>query len=204
MRRLGRVTARSNARTRKAPCQAIAQGNNGEFLGYHIHLLTRPDHILKRKKRPLDDFIHIRDTLLLELCRHDGLRGLVADSSGFPLCGDCGESSGTLRCTECTADAMFCPRCMCAKHREQPLHRIQVCSNCPCPVRLILGFYSDGLARTLSCIRWLTLVLLFSSGMTGTLVQIPKFISAHLQLSTFLAFTRSIIASAAAYLGNQT
>jgi hypothetical protein len=83
------------------------------------------DYILKRKK-PLEDFIHIRDTLLLELCRHEGLRGLATESSGFPLCGDCGESSGTLRCTECAINAVICPHCMCARHLEQPLHRIQV------------------------------------------------------------------------------
>lgn len=98
------------------------------------------DFIIKRKK-PLEDFICIRDTLLLELCRHEGLRGLAVELSGFPLCGECGELDGTLRCTECTIDAMFCPRCMCAKHREQPLHRIQVRRYCACPVKINLKVY---------------------------------------------------------------
>lgn len=91
-----------------------------------ISFLDYTDYILKRKT-PVEDFIHIRDTLLLELCRHEGLRGLAVESSGFPLCGGCGDLDGTLRCTECSTNAMYCSRCMCVKHREQPLHRIQVC-----------------------------------------------------------------------------
>jgi hypothetical protein len=93
------------------------------------------DYILKQKN-PLEDLVHIRDILLLELCRHEGLRGLAADSSGFPLCGNCGKSSGTLRCTDCTIDAMYCPGCLCAMHREQPLHRIQVCGNRVYPINI--------------------------------------------------------------------
>lgn len=83
------------------------------------------DFIIKRKKLH-EDFIPIWDALLLELCRHEGLQGLAAESLGFLLCEDCGESSGTLLCTKCTIDAMFCPWCMCAKHHEQPLYWMQV------------------------------------------------------------------------------
>jgi hypothetical protein len=50
------------------------------------------DYIL-RKKNALEDLVSICDILLLELCRHEGLRGLATDSSGFPLCGGCGTSS---------------------------------------------------------------------------------------------------------------
>lgn len=84
-----------------------------------------PDDIIKQN--PVEDLVRIRDILLLELCRHEGLRELVTDSSGFPLCGNCRKFNGTLRCTECSIDAMFCSSCMCTKHREHPLHRIKVC-----------------------------------------------------------------------------
>jgi hypothetical protein len=95
-----------------------------------------PDDI--PKQTPLEDLVGIRDILLLELCRHEGLRELVTRLSGFPLCGNCGESDGTLRCTECMIDAMFCSSCMCTKHREQPLHRIEVCGHFLCQSKIDL------------------------------------------------------------------
>ena len=109
--------------------------------------LSRPlsDYILKQG--PLEDLVDLRDLLMLELCHHEGLRGLNAKLSGFPRCGGCWKVSGTLCCTKCTIDAMFCSGCMCARHREQPLHRIQVRSHYVCLIRIDLKAFvaMDGL-----------------------------------------------------------
>lgn len=162
------------------PAKRLRAAYRVAVVSLHFELSRRFTDNVSKKKDPLEDLAGIRDILLLELCRHEGLRGLATESSGFPLCGDCGKLSGSLRCTECAIDAMYCPGCMCAKHCEQPLHRIQVCE---CWMRQpktdLEVFCSDGRAPFLLRTRWLMLVLLFSLGTMGVVVQIPKFIGVY-------------------------
>jgi hypothetical protein len=108
------------------PAKRSCAPDKAADVSLHFELSCPSIDYISNHPKPLEDLVRIRDTLLIELCRHEGLRGLDAEPSGFPLCGGCGESSGTLRCTECSIDAIFCPGCMCTRHREQPLHRIQV------------------------------------------------------------------------------
>jgi hypothetical protein len=158
-----------------------------------------------KRNDPLKDLVKIRDTLLLELCRHEGLRGLAVESSGFPLCAGCGKLSGTLRCTECTVDAMYCPGCLCARHSEQPLHRIQVHNHCVCPIRVNLEvFCSDGQARFLLYIHWLMPVSLFNLGMMGIYAQKLNLISSHSRLSISPVSTWLNITSVVACSGKLT
>ena len=149
-----------------------------------------PYWLYLKQKDPLEDFVKIRDTILLELCCHEGLCGLAVGSSGFPLCAGCGEECGTLRYTECTVDAMYCSGCLCARHSEQPLHQIQVRSHCVCPIKVNLEvFCSSGQAHFLLHIHWPVPVLLFNLGTMGIHAQILNLISNHSQLSISLVFT---------------
>lgn len=68
----------------------------------------------------------LRDSILDELLRHDGL-GAFIDSH----CVECSENQidALFRCTDCGhGSAIMCHSCLIAKHQDMELHRIEVSS----------------------------------------------------------------------------
>jgi hypothetical protein len=76
------------------------------------------------------DFLGCRDVLLKEMARHDGLKYLVvAEDAEYPVCTECKQDDGSLRCDDCMDAGMYCSDCMVKRHTTSPLHVIRVCSS---------------------------------------------------------------------------
>lgn len=77
-------------------------------------------------------FADKRDIFAREWARHVGLKMLPTDDDGYAQCAGvvdgirCTEQ-GSLRCTECWTNKVWCADCICVNHAEQPLHVIEVC-----------------------------------------------------------------------------
>ena len=86
-------------------------------------------HVMQRDVMEL--FAQKRDLFAREWARHDGLKMLPADKDGYAQCAGVVDGArctepGSLRCTECWANKLWCADCICASHAEQPLHIIEV------------------------------------------------------------------------------
>jgi hypothetical protein len=78
-------------------------------------------------------FVPLRDEFGAEFTRLDG-RGYYKDAWTCPGL-NCGTTHARFRCEECGCDALFCASCLVARHLDQPLHYIQVCTSshlCSC------------------------------------------------------------------------
>lgn len=76
-------------------------------------------------------FADNRDVIAREWARHDGMKTLDVDSKGYARCAGvvdgarCPEE-GSLRCTECWVNEVWCAECICKEHAKTPLHVIEV------------------------------------------------------------------------------
>lgn len=85
------------------------------------------DHPIDQTKALLD-WVPLRDSLLDELTRFDGIKN-QKDCASCAV--EFGDEFHALRCTDCLDAAYICERCVRAAHADKPLHRIYV-SKCPC------------------------------------------------------------------------
>lgn len=71
-----------------------------------------------------------REEYLQEIIRHDG-RGEWGSASGCPDCHVRGEHgiSAQYRCRECFLDDLVCKGCCLRRHKQHPLHIIEVCTS---------------------------------------------------------------------------
>jgi hypothetical protein len=70
------------------------------------------------------EWLQHRETFLLEIIRGYGL----GDYSGIADCATCHSRAGKFRCLDCFPHCpLRCVGCLVENHRENPLHRIEVC-----------------------------------------------------------------------------
>ncbi|KAH8111809.1 hypothetical protein DFH11DRAFT_1546400 [Phellopilus nigrolimitatus] len=73
-----------------------------------------------KSKNALLDWIPLRDSLLYELHRHDGLQRTLA------ICSRCGDDLNTpLRCKTCFQSGLTCLSCIIEEHASAPLHCVE-------------------------------------------------------------------------------
>ena len=70
-------------------------------------------------------WINHRMQVLDEIMRHDGLREYTSP----PVCSHCLDDPGVHRCLDCSAISSYCATCITSRHKELPLHRIEVCQS---------------------------------------------------------------------------
>ncbi|PPQ76961.1 hypothetical protein CVT24_009371 [Panaeolus cyanescens] len=89
---------------------------------------AKKKRIRKSNKTKLEEWLCLRDTMLDEFLRHDGL----GSAHDLPDCQNCGLFDCELfRCLECGhGSALRCGSCLVRDHKMSPLHRIEKWNGC--------------------------------------------------------------------------
>ena len=121
----GQLPAEPTAKRKKSRTTKNKENDSVSFVSILSSKL-----ILTHQQTKMEDWrARHRSIVLDELLRGDGL----GDSATPGTCISCGKLPGEYRCSDCFGDIMRCLECTVSSHRHLPLHRLQVCSELPCP-----------------------------------------------------------------------